>query len=60
MQSSRIGAVLLRRQDDDAWPGEPTTVDAGDFTLESIDLTIRLHDLYRGTRLAPPPSPPGS
>jgi len=59
VQSSRIGAVLLRRQDDGAWPGEPMTVDSGDFTLESIDLTIRLIDLYRGTRLAPPPSSSG-
>ncbi len=60
VQSSRIGVLLLRRQADDAWPDEPASFDAGDISLESIDLTIRLQDLYRGTRLAPPTSrPPG-
>ncbi len=56
VQSSRIGALLLRRQEDHAWPGEPISFDTGDIRLESIDLTIPLHDLYRGTRLAPSPS----
>jgi Uma2 family endonuclease len=52
IQGARIGANLLRRGTDGAWPEQPLTIDSGDLILESIGLTVPLTALYRTTRLA--------
>ena len=51
LRSASIGAELLRRGADGAWPREPESLADGDLALESIGLRVSLADLYRGTRL---------
>jgi len=43
---------LLRRGDDGSWPEQPLTIAGGTLTLSSIDLTLPVAALYRGTGLA--------
>ena len=52
LRSAAIGAEVLRRQDDGAWPQEPERVAEGDLALESIGLHVPLADIYAGTRLS--------
>jgi Uma2 family endonuclease len=52
IRTSAIGADLLRRGEDGAWPGQPLTISGGDFTLASIGLSLPLGALYRGTGMA--------
>ncbi len=54
VRSDAIGAELLRRHPGRQWPDLPEPIDAGDLTLESVNFTVPLADLYRTTRLAPP------
>ena len=54
VQSTRIEALLLRRQTDGSWPANPETVEAeATLTLASIELTMPLRALYTKTYLAP-------
>lgn len=46
-----IGADVLRRGVDGAWPTEPERVTKDDLVLDSIDFSIPLANLYRRTRL---------
>ena len=53
VHSTRIGAALLRRQPDFAWPKEPDEIESdGTLRLESIGLACPLAELYAGTHLA--------
>lgn len=53
VQSTHIGAELLRRQTDGSWPAEPETVGAGGtLTLAAIGLSLVLDRLYAKTHLA--------
>ncbi len=45
------GVHILRPKSDGTWPDMPTTVEAGDLTLNSIGLTLPLSALYAGTWL---------
>ncbi len=51
LRSVSIGAELLRRGADGAWPREPESLADGDLVLESIGLRVSLVELYRSTRL---------
>ena len=54
MQSTRIEALLLRRQADGSWPADPTTIGADDhLSLAAIDLSIPLKAAYAKTHLSP-------
>lgn len=50
LHSTHIGAELLRRGPDGAWPAGPSAVESG-FVLDSIGCRIPLADIYRTTRL---------
>ncbi len=52
VRTAAIGAELLRRNADGAWPKQPTTIESGDLTLQSIHFRLPLTALYRTTRLA--------
>ena len=52
VQTSRVGAEVLRRAADGTWPAEPLDVSAGDLTLDSIGLQIPLAEIYSTTRFA--------
>ncbi|MGH7050134.1 MAG: hypothetical protein ACREE5_05775, partial [Acetobacteraceae bacterium] len=52
VQSSAIGAELLRRAPDGTWPRQPEHIEAGELFLSSIDFRVPLAALYRTTRLA--------
>lgn len=52
VQSTRIEALLLRRQADGAWPPDPETIAAdGALTLASIDFSLPLSRVYAKTYL---------
>jgi len=53
LHSVSIGAEVLRRGLDGAWPADPSKVKAGDLVLESIGFRAPLADVYRTTRLRP-------
>ena len=54
VQSTRIEALLLRRQDDGSWPPDAATVRAEDaLSLTSIDFSIPLASAYAKTYLNP-------
>ena len=56
LRTAVVGAELLRRRADGAWPERPEAVEAGgELVLESLGFRAPLADLYRTTRLAPPP-----
>ncbi len=52
LHSTRVGADLLRRGSDSAWPERPQTIEQGDFTLESIGYTGTLAAFYRSIWLS--------
>jgi len=55
VQTAQIGAELLRREPDGAWPETPDMLGAGDtLSLPSIGFTAPLAALYRTTALALP------
>lgn len=53
LQSTRIGAELLRRGPDGMWPADPALVASGELVLDSIAYRAPLADIYRTTRLHP-------
>jgi Uma2 family endonuclease len=53
LSSTKVEADLLRRRGDGSWPEIPERVEAdGNLTLDSIDFTVTLRDVYRTTALA--------
>lgn len=53
VQSTRIGAELLRRREDRSWPPEPEPIAETDMLrLESVDSSCQLRDVYARTHLA--------
>jgi Uma2 family endonuclease len=52
VHGTRIGAELLRRNEDGSWPAQPVTIDEGEIELASIGFRVPLAALYRTTRLA--------
>jgi len=53
IQSTRIGAQLLRRGSDGQWPDQPVSVGPEDeISLTSIDFSAPLRSIYRTTVLA--------
>ena len=53
LHSVGIGAEVLCRGPDGAWPADTSKVKAGDLVLESIRFRAPLADVYRTTRLRP-------
>jgi Uma2 family endonuclease len=53
LDSTKVGAELLRRDSRDSWPEQPLTIQQGMLELGSIDFGVDLAAIYRGTRLAP-------
>ena len=53
LRTDGIGAEILRRAADGAWPPEPEAAEAGDLVLNSIGLQTDLAALYRGTPFNP-------
>jgi Uma2 family endonuclease len=54
VESTRIEALLLRRQADGSWPADPEMIGAdATLTLTSIDMGLPLVSIYRKTHLAP-------
>ena len=51
-RTAAIGALVLRRGEDGAWPDQPTPVTEGELVLESIGFRVAINDLYRATWLA--------
>ena len=53
VSSTKVEADLLRRRADGSWPEIPERVEAdGKLTLDSVDFTVPLRDVYRTTALA--------
>jgi Uma2 family endonuclease len=52
LNSTRIGAELLRRKSDSGWPQETEIIRDGDLVLTSIDFRVPLAELYAGTGLS--------
>ena len=51
LRTNTVGADLLRRGPDGAWPRQPDIITEGDLALNSIGLRTPLAGLYRSTRL---------
>ena len=51
VRSDVIGAQLLRRNPDGAWPAVPSPIDSGALVLQSISFNVDLKSLYAGTWL---------
>ena len=51
-RTAAIGALILRRGVDGAWPDQPTAVTEGELVLESIGFRVAINDVYRATWLA--------
>jgi hypothetical protein len=51
LRTDRIGAELLRRSADGAWPERTTVIAESDLVLDSIDFRVPLAELYARTRL---------
>lgn len=54
LRTAVVGAELLRRQADGAWPEQPQRTTEGDLVLESLQFRAPLTEVYRTTRLARP------
>ena len=52
VRTAAVGADLLRRTPDGAWPERPLAIEQGELALDSIDFRAPLTALYRTTRLA--------
>jgi Uma2 family endonuclease len=50
VQTEKIGAKLLRRLPDGAWPTQPEPIEVGDFGFESIGVRFPIAAAYRTTR----------
>jgi Uma2 family endonuclease len=51
LDTVKVGAELLRRNADGTWPKQPSVLETGEVTLESIGVSFPLGDAYRTTRL---------
>jgi len=51
LQSTAIGADLLRRNADGTWPDRSLAIEQGDLTLDSIGYTVPIAAFYRTTWL---------
>ena len=51
-RTAAIGALVLRRDADGAWPDQPTAVTEGELALESIGFRMAINEVYRATWLA--------
>ena len=51
LRSDRIGAELLRRSPDGAWPTRPVAITSGELVLESIGFRVAIAEIYARTRL---------
>jgi len=55
IQSTRVGAQLLRRGSDGQWPDQPVSLGPDDtVSLTSVDFSTSLRSIYRTTVLAVP------
>ncbi len=54
LKTAAIGAEILRRDADGAWPREPVRVSEGEMRLESIGFAVDLARVYTRTRLGSP------
>jgi len=52
IRTASVGVDLLRRGDDGKWPDRPLVITTGAFTLSSIDPSLPVEALYRGTGMA--------
>jgi Uma2 family endonuclease len=52
IRTASVGVDLLRRGGDGSWPDRPLAITAGTFTLASIDISLPVSALYRGTGMA--------
>jgi Uma2 family endonuclease len=52
IDSVRVRAHLLRRDEQGDWPEGPTVIEDGELELASIDFRVPLAAIYRRTRLA--------
>jgi Uma2 family endonuclease len=52
IRTASVGVDLLRREDDGKWPDRPLAITTGAFSLTSIDLSLPVAALYRGTGMA--------
>ena len=52
LRSESVGADVLRRKPDGTWPDQPTPVDEGELTLDSIGFRVPLAELYERTPLS--------
>jgi Uma2 family endonuclease len=52
IRTTSVGVDLLLRGDDGKWPEGPLAITTGAFTLSSIDLSLPVAALYRGTGMA--------
>ena len=57
VHAEAVRAQLLRRGPDGTWPDTATLIESGLLTLDSIELTVPVTDLYAGTWLLENPSP---
>jgi Uma2 family endonuclease len=53
LDTVKIAAEFLRWSPDGTWPKQPTVIEAGEETLESIGVSFPLASAYRTTRLHP-------
>ena len=52
IRTASVGVDLLRREDDGKWPDRPLAITTGAFSLTSVDLSLPVAALYRGTGMA--------
>jgi Uma2 family endonuclease len=52
IRTASVGVDLLRRREDGKWPDRPDAITTGTFTMASIDLSLPVTALYRGTGMA--------
>ncbi len=51
-RTAAMGALVLRRDADGAWPDQPIAVNEGELVLESIGFRVALNEVYRATWFA--------
>lgn len=52
IRTTSVGVDLLRRGDDGKWPDRPLAITNRSFTPSSIDLSLPVAAVYRGTGIA--------
>jgi len=51
-RTATMGALVLRRGVDGAWPDQPIAVNEGELVLESLGFRMTIEEVYRSTWLA--------